>query len=51
MTMTSIPRRARKYAMQAPITPPPQITTRMMSPRRSTEAPRRRAIGRNPGGT
>jgi hypothetical protein len=39
-TITSTPRRLRKYAAQAPMTPPPQITTRMISSLCKSTAPR-----------
>src|SRR6478609_2634297 len=36
MTVECTPRRLRKYAMEAPMTPPPHITTRMWSPQTVT---------------
>jgi hypothetical protein len=32
MTVVSTPRRLKKYAIEAPITPPPQISTRIDRP-------------------
>jgi hypothetical protein len=32
MTVAATPRQLRKYAIEAPITPPPQINTRIGSP-------------------